>query len=69
MDEDYIVTLPNINLEAKYLSIDENAIKQMEITLGPKTNEIDKKIVELLIKDVNLDKDIKIKESELKGRI
>lgn len=69
MDEDYIVTLPNINLEAKYLSIDENAIKQMEITLGPKTNEIDKKIVELLLKDSNLNKDVKIQESILKGRI
>lgn len=68
-DTEYIDTLPKVDIEFKDLHIREDALKQMEIMLGPKTNEIDKRIVELLIKDVNLNKDIKIKESELKNRI
>lgn len=68
-DTEYIDTLPKVDIEFKDLHIREDALKQMEIMLGPKTNEIDKRIVELLIKDVNLNKDIKIKESELKDRI
>lgn len=69
IDSEYIDTLPEVDIKSKDLFIREDALKQMEILLGPKTNEIDKSIVELLIKDANLDKNIKIQNSKLKGRI
>lgn len=66
-DIEYIETLPDLSIKDVYLDLDEEKIKQMEITLGPKTNEIDCLFVEMLVDKYN--PGIKILNSELKGRI
>lgn len=66
-DREYIDTLPDLLKKDVYLNLDEEKIKQMEITLGPRTNEIDCLFVKMLV-----DKYIpglKILQSELKDRI
>lgn len=66
-DNEYIDTLPDLPISDVYLELDEDAFKQMEIKLGPKTNEIDMLLVNMLAEKYN--PEINIEESKLKNRI
>lgn len=45
--------LPEIPFNDYYLQIEDNVYNEMEILIGPKTNDIDIKIVELLVREYN----------------
>lgn len=66
-DEAYIETLPDLPFKDKYLMLDENKLSQMEITMGPKTNEIDELLVNMLVENYN--PTAKVIQSALKNRI
>lgn len=65
--KEYILTCPEIPLKDVFLEIDNEIFSEMEILLGPKVNEIDKKIVELLKKEYC--PGAKIEYSKLSGKI
>jgi hypothetical protein len=64
MDFSKLVDLP---FKDYYLYLSDEAFSDIEITLGPKTNEMDKEIVELLIEKYNLN--AKVCTSCLRNRI
>lgn len=45
--------IPDLPFKDYYLNIEDKAYDEMEILIGPKTNDIDIKIVELLVKEYN----------------
>lgn len=59
--------LANLPFSDYYLSLSEEAIDTMEVVLGPRTNEIDFEIVQMLANKYN--PGMKIKESVLSGKI
>jgi hypothetical protein len=63
----HINMLPNLPFSDYYLSLDKKAFNSMEILVGPRANDIDIKIVELLVKEYN--PTAKIKISCLKNRV
>lgn len=66
-DQEYIKDLPDLPIRDKYLELANEQFKKMEITMGPKTNEIDELFVNMLIDKYN--PQAKVVQSVLKGRV
>lgn len=68
-DVDLFIKLIDLPFKDYYLNLDDEAFENMEIVLGPKTNEIDKMIVQLLVKEYNPSALKNIKNSCLCNRL
>lgn len=67
IDYTYIKGLPDLPFWSKELKIKDDVFKRMELTLGPKVNDSDKIMIELMLEKFN--PGIKVRESRLKSRL